>query len=183
MQEPDSSGKFSGELMDSLGIRHQPSGLNAHFAGDGLPFAEYVRLTTEMLRQAHCKPDSSEMEKIVSGNAPFELHPSGGFQAGRSKRYQRGVLLTHGLTDSPYFMRYLAAFFQRNGFRVMAVLLPGHGTQPGDLLDMRWQEWAKAVRYGAECLAAEADELYLAGFSAGSALSLLHSAQDKRVRG
>lgn len=169
--------------MDSLGIRHQPSGLNTHFAGDGLPFAEYVRLMAEMLRQAHCKSDRGELEKIVSGNAPFELHPSPGFPAGRSKRYHRGVLLTHGLTDSPYFMRYLASFFQRNGFRVMAVLLPGHGTQPGDLLDTRWQEWAKAVRYGAECLAAEADELYLAGFSAGSALSLLHSAQDERVRG
>lgn len=80
-------------------------------------------------------------------------------------------------------MRHLAAFFQRNGFRVMAVLLPGHGTQPGDLLDIRWQEWAKAVAYGTDCLAAEVDELYLAGFSAGAALSVLQAAHDERVRG
>ena len=80
-------------------------------------------------------------------------------------------------------MRHLAAFFQRNGFRVMAVLLPGHGTQPGDLLNARWQEWAKTVAYGADCLAAEVDELYLAGFSAGAALSVRHAANDARVRG
>jgi esterase/lipase len=40
-------------------------------------------------------------------------------------------------------MRHLADFFRQNGFRVMAVLLPGHGTQPGDLLDVTWQEWAR----------------------------------------
>jgi alpha-beta hydrolase superfamily lysophospholipase len=92
-------------------------------------------------------------------------------------------LLTHGLSDSPYHMRHIATFFQRNGFRVMAVLLPGHGTQPGDLLDVRWQEWAKAVRYGADCLASEVDELYLAGYSAGAALSVLQAMEDQRVRG
>jgi len=65
----------------------------------------------------------------------------------------------------------------------MAVLLPGHGTQPGDLLDIRWQEWAKAVAYGADRLAAEVDEIYLAGFSAGGALSVYQSLRDSRVRG
>lgn len=163
------------------GARHQPSGVNTHFEGTGLPFADYVRRTQAMLRQVHA--GKIELEKIVAGNSPFELHPVGDFQKGRDKPYRRGVLLTHGLTDSPYFMKHLAAFFQRNGFRVMAVLLPGHGTRPGDTLEVRWQEWAKAVAYGADCLAAEADELYLAGFSAGAALSILHSLDDARVRG
>jgi len=80
-------------------------------------------------------------------------------------------------------MRHLAAFFQRMGFRVMAPLLPGHGTQPGDLLNVRWKEWRKAVNFGASRLAEEVDELYLGGLSAGAALSVLQSAKDKRVRG
>lgn len=166
-----------------LEARHSPSGENSRFIGEGLAFDEYVRHTTAMLRRAHARLGSAEQEKAVAGNAPFESFPDGDARKGRSKPYRRGVLLTHGLSDSPYFMRYLAAFFQRNGFRVMAPLLPGHGTQPGDLLGMRWREWARAVRYGTECLAAEVDELYLAGYSAGAALSLLQSAQDKRVRG
>ncbi len=164
-----------------LETRHRPSGVNARFAGAGLAFADYVQRTQAMLRAVHA--GKHEQEKIVAGNSPFDLYPAGDFQKGRDKPYRRGVLLTHGLTDSPYFMRHLAAFFQDNGFRVMAVLLPGHGTQPGDLLEVRRQEWAKAVAYGADCLAAEVDELYLAGFSAGAALSILHSLRDERVRG
>ena len=167
--------------MEILGLRHRASGVNSSFVGKGLPFADYVQRTQAMLWQLH--DGKNDQKKIVAGNAPFELLPLGDFEKGRDKPYKRGVLLTHGLIDSPYHMRHLAAFFQRNGFRVMAVLLPGHGTQPGDLLDMRWQEWAKAVAYGADCLAAEVDELYLAGFSAGAALSVLQAAHDERVRG
>jgi esterase/lipase len=173
--------EYDGEMMEILGLRHRSSGVNSFFAGEGLPFTDYVLRTQAMLWQLHA--GKNEQEKIVEGNSPFELFPTGDFQKGRDKPYKRGVLLTHGLTDSPYFMRHLAAFFQQNGFRVMAVLLPGHGTQPGDLLNVRWQEWAKTVAYGAECLAAEVDELYLAGFSAGAALSILHSLRDERVRG
>lgn len=166
-----------------LGAGHRPSGENSRFTGEGLAFGEYVRRTTEMLRRVHVKLGTEELEKVVAGNAPFELHPAGEAHRGVNKPYRRGVLLTHGLLDSPYFMRHLAAFFQRNGFRVMAPLLPGHGTQPGDLLDVRWQEWQRAVSYAAECLAAEVDELYLAGHSAGATLSLLQGASDERVRG
>ncbi|ADE12686.1 conserved hypothetical protein [Sideroxydans lithotrophicus ES-1] len=173
--------EYDGAMMEILGLRHRPSGVNAHFAGEGLPFDEYVRRTQAMLRQLH--EGRNEQEKIVAGNTPFELHPAEDYRKGHGKPYRRGVLLTHGLIDSPYHLRHLAAFFQRNGFRVMAILLPGHGTQPGDLLDMRWQEWAKAVAYGADCLAAEVDELYLAGFSAGAALSVLQASRDERVRG
>jgi alpha-beta hydrolase superfamily lysophospholipase len=164
-----------------LKARHRPSEANTHFAGNGLSFEKYVRWTQALLRRVHA--DRSDLETLVAGNSPFDLRPTKDFQKGNAKPYRRGVLLTHGLSDSPYHMRHLAAFFQRNGFRVMALLLPGHGTQPGALLDVRWQEWAKAVAYGAECLAGEVDELYLAGFSAGGALSLYHSEYDERVRG
>ena len=167
--------------MEILGLRHRASGVNSCFAGAGLPFADYVRCTQSMLWQHH--DGKNDQETIVAGNMPFELLPPSDFEKGRDKPYRRGVLLTHGLSDSPYHMRHLAGFFQRNGFRVMAILLPGHGTLPGDLLDVDWREWAKTVAYGADCLAAEVDELYLAGFSAGAALSVFHAAHDDRVRG
>jgi len=165
-----------------LEARHHPSGLNSRFEGDGLPFADYVARSREMLALAHARLGSNEAERRVEGNAPFALAPSNG-QPGTGKPFRRGVLLVHGLTDSPYFMRHLGAFFADNGFRVMAILLPGHGTQPGDLRAIAWREWARAVAYGTDCLAAEVDELYLAGFSAGAALNILHSLDDARVRG
>lgn len=97
-----------------LSYRHRPSGVNTRFVGDGLPFVEYMRHTQAMLWQAHA--GKAELEKIVAGNAPFELLPTGDFQKGRDKLYKRGVLLTHGLSDSPYHMRHLATFFSAMDF-------------------------------------------------------------------
>lgn len=134
-----------------------------------------------MLGKVHS--GAADLDKIVDGNAPFELDPLPGFTAGRTKPYRRGVMLTHGLSDSPYTMHHLAEFFRQRGFRVMAVLLPGHGTQPGDLLDVVWQDWAKTVAFGAYRLAEQAEEIYLAGYSAGATLSLYQSLRDSRVCG
>jgi esterase/lipase len=163
--------------------RHYPSGYSRLVDAGRLAFADYVALNRDMLHRIHSGAGAINVEKIVDGNAPFELKPPAGYPAGKNKTYRRGVLLTHGLSDSPYFMRHLGAFFQENGFRVMAVLLPGHGTQPGDLLDVSWQEWAAAVTYGVDRLAEEAEEVYLAGYSVGGTLSVLQSLRDKRVQG
>ena len=175
--------KSQGAATPQLEARHQASGLNSRFNEWQPSFAEYVELQRKMIAQARSGTDAANLQEIIDGNAPFELKPTGNYPAGKTKPYKRGVLLIHGLTDSPYFMRHLAAFFQENGFRVMAVLLPGHGTQPGDLLDVPWQEWAKAVAYGADRLDAEAEDIYLGGYSAGGTLSIYQSLRDPRVRG
>ena len=154
--------------------RLQPSGHNSRFAFGGDSFVDYIEAMRGMLAQVHRGADASER---IDGNAPFELSPQTGGHC------RRGILLMHGLLDSPYHMRHLAAFFRDQGFRVMAPLLPGHGTVPGDLLDVKWEEWAKAVAFGANCLAREVDELYLGGFSMGGTLSLRHALIDERVRG
>jgi len=146
-----------------------------------MSFTEYVASTREILTQVHAKNVNSA--KIIEGNAPFELHPPLSDSLGAQKKYRRGVLLIHGLTDSPYFMRYLSDFFQKCGFRVMAVLLPGHGTQPGDLLNVSWQDWAKTVAYGAYQLSKEVDELYLAGYSTGATLAIYQRLRDTQVQG
>lgn len=171
-----------------LEARHYASGLNSKFNGDQLSFADYVSTNRDMLRKVRSAKNpeylnQANLNKAVDGNAPFELAPAGADTAGKVKTWRRGILLTHGLSESPYLMRHLAACFQANGFRVMAVLLPGHGTQPGDLLGVTWQEWARTVAYGTDKLAAEVDEVYLGGYSAGGALSIYQSLQDKRVRG
>jgi esterase/lipase len=180
---PDTGGGVAPATSSQLAARHLPSGLNSRFTAAQLTFPEYIAHARSVIAQAHAGLTADELSKVIEGNTPFELKPAEGFTAGKEKTYQRGILLVHGLTDSPYFMRHLAAVFQESGFRVMAVLLPGHGTQPGDLLDVRWQEWARAVAYGVEQLACEVDEVYLGGYSAGGALSVYQSLRDKRVRG
>lgn len=168
----------------ALETRHQPSGVNSAFGFTGSQFSEYVRYTRGVIESARIDLTSKDNSpQIVDGNSPFELEPASTCPAGKGKRYRRGVLLTHGLTDSPYFMRPLGRFFQDQCFRVMAILLPGHGTRPGDLLDVTWQEWSKAVAFGVDALSREAENIYLVGFSTGGALSIHQSLRDSRVRG
>lgn len=144
-----------------------------------MAFADYVTNFRAMLQAAH--QDSPNATQRVAGNAPFEIKPA---QAdGKNFSYRRGIVLTHGLTDSPYFMRALGEFFAAQGFVVMAILLPGHGTQPGDLLKVHRDQWAQTLTYAVESMAHEADEIYLGGLSTGATLSIQHSLQDSRIRG
>ena len=86
-----------------------------------------------------------------------------------------GVLLLHGLTDAPYSVRALAATYERAGFAVIAPRLPGHGTVPAGLLDVRWQDWSAVVRIAMGELRARvgADKpIHILGYSNGGALAL-----------
>lgn len=167
----------------ALETRHFSSGLNSTFNGAQLTFAEYIMQSRNMVRKIRSANSPISLSQAVEGNSPFMLDPAGDNIIGKNKTWRKGVLLTHGLSDSPYFMRHISVIFQSRGFRVLVVLLPGHGTQPGDMLDVTWQEWVKTVAYGTGRLAEEVDEVYLGGYSAGGALSIYQSLQDKRVKG
>lgn len=89
-----------------------------------------------------------------------------------------GVLLLHGLTDSPYSVRYLAEVYQRAGYAVIAPRLPGHGTVPAGLLDVRWQDWMAVVRLAMRELRTRVGPgkpLHIVGYSNGAALAMKYA--------
>jgi alpha-beta hydrolase superfamily lysophospholipase len=59
-----------------------------------------------------------------------------------------GVLLLHGLTDSPYSLRGVGEVLRREGYRVLGLRMPGHGTSPSALKDVKWRDWIAAARVG-----------------------------------
>lgn len=148
-----------------------------------MPFSDYIKHTHNLIAQTHKGLTSSNRDAIIAGNSPFEIIPNNLYQVGTVKKYKRGILLVHGLSCSSYVMRPLGDFFAKNGFYVMAILLPGHGTQPRDLLHTKWEEWSNAVQYGIAALAQEADEIYLAGYSLGGTLAIHAILNDERIRG
>ena len=85
-----------------------------------------------------------------------------------------GVLLLHGLSDSPYSMRALGQRLHAAGASVLVLRIPGHGTAPSGLVETRWQDMAAAVRLAAQHLTAitPGKPLYLVGYSNGGALSI-----------
>jgi alpha-beta hydrolase superfamily lysophospholipase len=84
-----------------------------------------------------------------------------------------GVLLVHGLTDSPYSMRAMAERLHAAGFYTVSLRMQGHGTVPGGLVNTDWEDWSAAVRMGVRHvrLKVGADRpLVLVGYSNGGAL-------------
>ncbi len=55
------------------------------------------------------------------------------------------VLLIHGLTGSPFELKYVAKKLHKAGFTVKAPCLAGHGTSIEDLKKTRWQDWYRTV--------------------------------------
>lgn len=88
------------------------------------------------------------------------------------------VVLLHGLTDSPYSLRHIAAHYRSVGYVVVAIRLPGHGTVPGSLTDTAWQDWAAATRLAvreARRRVPAPRPLHIVGFSNGGALALMYA--------
>jgi hypothetical protein len=66
-----------------------------------------------------------------------------------------GVLLLHGMSDSPYSLRALGETLNGNDYWVIGLRMPGHGTAPSGLTSVKWQDMAAVVKLGMEHLASK----------------------------
>ncbi len=99
-------------------------------------------------------------------NRSFELTPA---------NPKGGVLMIHGLTDSPYSMRHLARVFEEQGYYVLALRMPGHGTIPSGLLTARWKDWMATTYLGARHVREKIGKdlpFFMVGYSNGGALTV-----------
>jgi alpha-beta hydrolase superfamily lysophospholipase len=88
------------------------------------------------------------------------------------------VVLLHGLTDTPYSLRHIAENYRQRGFVAVGIRLPGHGTVPGALTDVHWQDWSAATRLAvreAKMLSGDDLPLHIVGFSNGGALAMKYT--------
>jgi alpha-beta hydrolase superfamily lysophospholipase len=101
-------------------------------------------------------------------NRSFEL---------RSETPRGGVLLLHGMSDSPYSLRALGESLNEHGYWVVGLRLPGHGTAPSGLKHVQWEDMAALVSIAVKHLAIVAgeDSLHLVGYSTGASLALEYS--------
>ena len=176
-------GLLAGCSASNLSTRHQESGLNTRFRYTGVPFEQYLSHTRRIIAQARTDIREDNKEKVVEANAPFEYRPApGDCPPARGGKTKDGILLIHGLFDSPFMMRDLGAHFRSKCFLVRAILLPGHGTVPGDLLKVRYEEWIRAAEYGIASFRGETENLYVAGFSTGGTLALHQSLQGAPIK-
>ncbi|MBD3190442.1 MAG: alpha/beta fold hydrolase [Candidatus Heimdallarchaeota archaeon] len=96
-------------------------------------------------------------QEVIPGAEPFHLEADG------SK-----VLLIHGFTASPTEMRPIGDYLHSKGFDIYSVLLPGHGTSPGDLQTKQWFDWWQEAKKAFESIDGCA---FVIGFSMGALLA------------
>jgi len=151
-----------------------PSGLNSTFSGDqDQPYSEYIEHYREIIEAGRLDLTAANRAQVVAANLPFELRPDPDkFPPGPEVRWPRGIILLHGLTDSPYIMQAEAEYFRSRGWLVRGILLPGHGTRPGDLTRVRMEDWQAALDYAVALTGTRVKRLYLGGFSLGGTLAL-----------
>ena len=150
-------------------------------------FAEYLELEKRLFQQLDeliiTDGDTPELLNVnrytrgsladatawdVNWNRSFEMP---------TKNAKSGVLLLHGLTDSPYSLRLLGERLSKEGAHVVGLRIPGHGTVPSALTETTWQDMAAAVRIAMRHLGAVVGNqpLYIVGFSNGGALSVRYA--------
>lgn len=88
------------------------------------------------------------------------------------------VVLLHGLTDSPYSLRHVAALYRDHGFVAIGIRMPGHGTVPAGLTRVEWRDWLEATKLAvreARRRVAAPMPLHIVGYSNGGALAMKYA--------
>lgn len=150
--------------------------LDGYLAREEVLFAELRMQLADTLPPADAVPGNRYGS--VHGHAKAGVDWNRSFE--RIPPQPRGAaLLVHGLTDGPYSQRTLADRLHVQGWHVLVLRLPGHGTVPAALRDVRWEDLAAAVRLGLRHLRAAHPDLPLVGvgYSTGAALLLHHELQ------
>ncbi|GAM55516.1 lysophospholipase [Vibrio ishigakensis] len=137
-------------------------------------YSEYLAETEQWLVENRGYM-SDEHDKEIAMNMPFELKPE--------SETNKAILLVHGLGDSPYSFSDIGKTLQQQGFYVQAVLLPGHGSKPSDLMLPSYQDWQTMVDHYANLLKQEYDEVWLGGFSTGGNLVTINALEQGDVEG
>ena len=92
----------------------------------------------------------------------------------QTERPAAGVLLLHGMSDSPYSLKSQSESLHDAGAWVIGLRLPGHGTVPAALTETRWQDMSAAVALAARDLKGKIGDrpLFIVGYSNGGSLAV-----------
>ena len=120
--------------------------------------------------------DVNQAEPPKEKAEPFWLVPQKGAKV--------GVLLVHGFLSSNAELKSYAQHLHAQGYSVLAMRLPGHGTSPWELHDTPSGAWAEAVRRNYDILSVTVERVVIVGYSTGGALGLqLAAAYPDRLAG
>ena len=146
---------------------------NATFPIQTAPFSKYLRQVKQYL-EANREFIGDEKAAEIAMNMPFECG---------EENSDIGLLLVHGLGDSPFFFQDIASAMCEQGVRVRTLLLTGHGTKPGDMLTVSYEQWQNETNFHVELFSREVNTLFIGGFSTGANLTTLAAFERSDIAG
>ncbi len=122
----------------------------------------------------HHYQDLLDSGAIRAGNYPEIMY--------HGEPRKNAIVLVHGLTDSPYFMKAIALRFYAMGFNVLLPLLPGHGLKiPDSQIDtVTFTQWLDEVNFAVNCATGLGKQVSIGGLSAGANLATYKAITDKQ---
>ncbi len=103
------------------------------------------------------------------------LSAGGGAGESLSWRGKNGTacVLIHGLTGTPYEMKFLGAALNRKGYSVLCPRLANHGAPLDVLKSTKWQTFYQSAREALLSARREYDRIFVGGLSMGALFALL----------
>jgi esterase/lipase len=137
-------------------------------------FDVYVAAVTSELRSHRVPFDEAMADTELRLVAPLRMAPAAQCMPG----VPRGIaILVHGLSDTAFAMRDLAQSLSNMCLESRALVLPGHGTRPADLMVVDHKDWLAHVEAAVRQAARENELVVIAGFSLGAALAVTVAAE------
>jgi esterase/lipase len=145
-------------------------------------FADYIKETKRFIRKTRYYVDPEKKDFEIDINSPFEMKPNPQYCKSIEKP-KKGILLIHGLGDSPFSMRDVASWLSKRCYLVRTILLPGHGSRPGETLRFSAKDWYRVSRFALKTLKKDVKEVYAGGFSTGANISTFLAYEDLDIKG
>jgi alpha-beta hydrolase superfamily lysophospholipase len=145
----------------------------AYLALEDVVFAELAEEVIEPLA-----PDPSN---VINRYAQGSISSPDRWQRDWNRSYElmhadpvAGVLMLHGMSDSPYSLRAIAERLHAEGVYVVGLRYPGHGTAPASLTRATWEDMYGAVELAARHLedVMKDKPVYVFGYSTGGPLAV-----------
>lgn len=166
---------------------------NGRYIGTGFNSFEAYQSATRSWLENNRIIIGQDKDAEIEMNMPFSIEPvSSLVQKGKGQNNlsqergdegkSKGIILVHGLGDSPWSFRDLAQEFANKGYLVRTLLLAGHGTRPADMLSVNDSEWVNLVREQISILKNDVDEVSLGGFSTGANLVTSYALNDPDIQ-
>ncbi|MBF0565250.1 MAG: alpha/beta fold hydrolase [Nitrospirae bacterium] len=123
----------------------------------------HEKITKEPIDESTKEPNKEPARETPGESNTPDIDLQGG---------EAGVLLIHGLTGSPFELKYLARKLHKAGFSVKVPLLAGHASTLRQLRATTWQDWYVSALKAFDELCRNHSRVFVSGLCMGAVLAL-----------